>query len=123
MNDHEIEVMAWCSSVKENVTIGFGVCYDPTKETLSSLGSDWIIEGISDSFWENYTEFEPGLYKANSLIRNDPTLSIEQALYEVFGEFCLSFDVAESDEVVSCDVDINRHIYSLLENCSTNNLR
>jgi hypothetical protein len=46
---NEIEISAYCYSEKEDVGIGFGVYLD-AKESLDELGTDWIDEGISDSF-------------------------------------------------------------------------
>ncbi len=114
MEDKEIEIMAWCTSKKESVSLGFGVTFNP-RGYPDGLSSEWIYEGIGDSFWENYADFEPGIDKARQLACNNPTMKLEQALSEVFGCFDISYEVDGVEKQLHYDVDVNEIIYSLLK--------
>lgn len=113
MDDKEIEIMAWCSSEKEPVSLGFGISYNP-KDHPDGLVLDWIYEGIADSFWENYRDFEPGIDKARQLVSDNPSMTIEQALFEVFGCFEISYEVDGVEKEFHNDIDVDSDIYSLL---------
>lgn len=113
MDDKEIEIMAWCSSEKEPVSLGFGISYNP-KDHPDGLALDWIYEGIADSFWENYRDFEPGVDKAKQLLCNDPSMTLEQALLKVFGRFDISYEVDGVEKECLYDIDVNSDIYLLL---------
>lgn len=110
----EKEIWAYCYSEKEEVSIAFGTSFDPNEETIDLLDTAWIDEGISDSFWENHHEFEPGIEKAIDLLNKNNSLTIREALFMVFGEFSISYEVDGKETDLSFDVDINECIYSLL---------
>lgn len=83
----EREIIACCYSEKEDVGIGFGTSFDSDEESLDTLDTEWIDVGMSESFWENHFEFEPGIKKAKQLIQSNSHLTFRQALYTVFGDF------------------------------------
>lgn len=114
MDDEEIEIMAYCSSEKVPASLGFGVCCSP-EEYPDGLSSDWIYEGIEESFWENYEEFEPGIDKARQIAVDNPSATIEEVLFEVFGRFDISYEVDGAERECHFDVDVNSEIYSLLK--------
>ena len=76
----EIQIMACCYSEKEDVSIGFGTSFDSDSELLDELDTEWIDVGMSESFWENHFEFEPGIEKAKKLADCNSELSFAQAL-------------------------------------------
>lgn len=110
----EIEIMAWCSSEKEPVSLGFGACCS-AEEFPDGLSPDWIYVGIEESFWENYEEFEPGIDKARQIAENNPSVTIEEALFEVFGCFDLTYEVDGAEKECLYAVDVNSEIYLLLK--------
>ena len=116
MND-EIEIMAYCISEKENVSLGFGCSFDPEKDRNWKEETERIFDGMSESFMENFEEFYPGIQKALSLIEMDPSLTYRQALYKIFGHFRTVFEIdgKETDNNVY-DIDFEDDLYNLLEN-------
>lgn len=64
----EINIMAYCYSEKEEVSIGFGTSFS-SEDSIDIIDTEWIDVGMSESFWENHQEFEPGIVKANQLIK------------------------------------------------------
>jgi hypothetical protein len=106
---------AYCYSEKTDVTIGFGISLDTDTETIESLGTEWIDIGLSESFWENHNEFEPGLEQALQLVENNPNLSQKQALYSVFGNFLLSYELDGNELNHTFNYDANQAIYDMLE--------
>lgn len=110
---NEIEISAYCYSEKEDVGIGFGVHLD-AKESLDELGTDWIDEGISDSFWENAFEFDSGIEKAQKLNDENPNLTYRQALYSIFGDFTITYKIDEKEVALKLDIDANQAMYDLL---------
>lgn len=115
MDDKEIEIMAWCSSETEGVSLGFGISYNPQKHP-DGLPLDWVYEGMADSFWENYRDFEPGIDKARQLVCNSTSMTLEQALFEVFGHFNISYVVDGVEKNLGYDIDADKAMYPLLEN-------
>ena len=113
----EKEIWAYCYSEKEDVSIAFGTSFETNEETLESLGTDWIDEGLSDSFWENHHEFEPGINKAKALLNQNNSLTIREALFMVFGKFSISYEVDGKETNLLLDLDINDWVYSLLDGC------
>ena len=111
----EIEIHACCYSDKADVAIGFGKSYESKSTKLSDAGYEWIFEGIGDSFWENHEEFEVGIAQAKMLSAENRAMTFRQALYAVFGDFNLEFEV--NGELVEPDsnVDVNEFMYELLE--------
>jgi len=111
----ECEISAYCYSQKENVGIGFGVTFNSDEESIDTLDTEWIDIGVSESFWENHFEFEPGIEKAKLLIRSNPALSFRQALYIVFGDFSLSYEIGGEEINLNLELDINQAMYDMLE--------
>lgn len=112
----EIEIHASCYSEKADVSIGFGITCESKSDNLSEVGYEWIFEGISDSFWENYEEFEAGIFQAKIINANNSSITFRQALYAVFGNFDLEFEV--NGVLVELDnrIDVDEIMYDLLEN-------
>ena len=111
----EIEISAVCYSEKEDVSVGCGIYFDAEAESIGQLDSDWIGIGMSESFWENYEDFEPGIDKAKRLIEGDSNLTYRQALYSVFGNFNISYEVDGKESNLEFEIDANEFIYNMLE--------
>ncbi len=118
MSNEELLLDIICSSEKEDVSIGFGSSYNPydnIDSTIKSIvESEWVSEGIGESFWENYFQFKPGVEKAMLLIKSNPQLSPKQALFEVFGNFYLTFQINGVE--YDCEYNPNEEMYSHLIN-------
>ena len=112
----EIEIMACCYSEKEDVSVGFGIGFDADTRSIEQLDSEWIWIGMSESFWENYEEFESGIDKAKQLIEGDSNLTYRQALYSVFGNFNISYEVDGKESELDFEIDANEIMYDMLEN-------
>lgn len=112
MMEHEIS--AYCYSEKENVGTGFGLSFDSSEDSIKTIGIDWIIVGMSESFWENAFEFDAGIEKASMLIEENSNLTYRQALYEVFGDFILSYEMDGKAIDFKCEIDANQAMYDLL---------
>ena len=110
----EREISAYCYSEKENVGIGFGISFDPDKDSIETIGIDWIREGMADSFWENYREFDAGIEKASILIEENQNLTYRQALYAVFGDFILSYEIDGKEVDYESEIDENQMMYDML---------
>lgn len=113
--NNELEIWVRCSSEKECCFLEFGTCLSP-EEKLD--GIDWVYEGISDSFWENYSDFEPGIDKARQLVHNNPSMSFKEALFEMFGHFSVTYQVNGCTKKLNINVDYDETIYSILGRCS-----
>ena len=111
----EIEIWACCYSEKADVSISFGTSVEFSDECAAILDVEWIYEGMSDSFWENHEEFEDGIAKAEALHRNDNSLTLHQALYKIFGDFRLCYEVDGKERDLNIDFDANASMYALLE--------
>ena len=114
MDNNFCELWAQCFSEKNVVSIGFGVEYDSNTQSIEDLGYDWFYEGLEGSFWENYREFENGIQKAKDILSKDSSISYRNALYEVFGDFKVSYEVNGTNCEVEMDIDINEEMYLLL---------
>lgn len=112
---NEREITAYCYSEKEDVSIGFGVSFNIAEESIETIGTDWIDEGISDSFWENHYEFELGIEKAKQLMSVESNLTFRQALYSVFGDFLITFQVNGEEKQLNFEFDLNDVMYCMLE--------
>lgn len=114
MDSREVEIWICLSSEKESVSLSWGISYDP-EENPDGPGTDWLFDGTSgESFWENYSDFEPGIEKAKQLNELDPSLSFRQALFEVFGHFTVSYEVNGDETELDYDIDGDDVMYSLL---------
>lgn len=110
----EKQLWICCFSDKEEVSISFGASIDSYDLANGNLDTDSIIESLSDSYWENCDEFENGKDKAKLLQKEDGILTYKDALYKVFGDFSMSFEVDGEEVNLSVDIDINDCIYALL---------
>lgn len=110
----EQHLSAYCYSEKEDAGIGFGVSFDSDEDSIETIGCDWINIGMSESFWENVFEFDAGIEKASMLAEENPHLTYRQALYEVFGDFRLSFELDGKNIDFECDIDESQAMYDLL---------
>ena len=111
------EIFAYCSSEKTDVSIGFGTSFVSENDHFDYPSPDWITEGIEDSFWENYEEFEIGIQQAYQLRCEEKTLNTRQALFTIFGHFNISYKVdgLEADINYNYNIDVDEIIYSMLE--------
>lgn len=112
----EIEIWACCYSEKADVSISFGKTIESEDGYIDLLDTEWIYEGMSDSFWENHEEFELGISQAEALRNSDCSMTFHQALYNVFGNFTLCYEVDGAENNLEFDVDANISMYALLEN-------
>lgn len=110
----ELIIWACCYSTKEDVSISFGTTISSDAFSTNDIDADCISEGLSDSFWENYSDFEEGINKAKELQKENAALTDKEALYQVFGEFSISFEVNGQETELALNQDINDCIYSLL---------
>ena len=110
----EIEISAYCYSEKQDVGIGFGTFFNPEEETVQTLGKEWIEIGVSESFWENVQEFEPGVKKAKEIIKENPNITYKQALYNIFGDFSISYEMEGEKVSLELEIDTNQAMYDLL---------
>lgn len=107
----EIEINAECICEKEPASLGFGI-YCLPEELPDNI--DWIVEGISESFWENYDEFMPGIDRAKCLMEGNPEISYEQALFSVFGHFHIRFEVDGREKEIAYDINPDNEMLELL---------
>lgn len=110
----EHEITACCSSEKTDVSIGFGTSFVSENDHFDYPSPDWITEGIEDSFWENYEEFEIGIQQAYQL-RCKKNLNTRQALFEIYGHFNISYKVDGLEADINYIIDVDEIIYSMLE--------
>lgn len=116
MEDNEIMLDVVCYSEKEKVRLGFGFCIsEEDKERKTISDSDEIEIGIGESYYELYSEFEPGINKARELIKDRRCSSIDDALREVFGHFKLSFSIDGIDEDFDCDFDVDKCVFDVIK--------
>ena len=111
----EIEIWACCSSENVDASIAFGVSAKADIEPIEDVGIDWIFEGLSDSFWENYYVFGPYIESATASLKNNSELSPHQVLFNIFGKFTVIYEVNGKKTELDFDVDINSLVYTLLE--------
>lgn len=113
MEEHEIN--ACCSSDKTGVSIEFGTTLVSVSNHFDYPSPDWITEGIGDSFWENYEEFEVGIQQAYQLRCENNTLNTRQALFAIFGHFNISYKVDGLEADINYNINVDDIIYSMLE--------
>ena len=111
----DIEIMACCYSEKGDVSIDFGTSYSSEDGLLDHLDAEWIYTGMGESFWENIDEFKGGIEKAKQYIQDNPDLSFRQALYSIFGDFFISYEINGEEADIDLEVDVNQAIYDMLE--------
>ena len=110
----EYEISAYCYSEKENVGICFGMLFDSDENPIETIGMDWVNIGMSESFWANTFEFDVGIEKASALIEKNPNLTYRQALYTVFGDFFLSYEMDGKKVDFEYEIDANQIMYDFL---------
>ena len=111
-----VEIMACCYSekayVSANCEIGFE--YDNWEEESQDL--DWLEVGMSEYFQENYFEFEAGIEKSKKLMEENKGISFKDALFMVFGNFNIEFEVSDESLEFNPTIDVNKLMYSLFLN-------
>lgn len=70
---------------------------------------------MTDSFWENHRDFGPGIDRAKRLVFNNPSMTLEQALFEVFGHFTIFYEVNGVEQKLDYDIDADEIMYSMLK--------
>ena len=111
----EIEISAYCYSEKEDAGIGFGFSCDEG-DSMNALDTELIEIGLSESFWENYFEFEPGIEKAKQLLIDNQNLTLREALFAVFGHFAIVYTIGEEESELNLDINVDEVMYKMLEN-------
>ena len=114
MDKNLCELWVFCFSENNKGSIGFGVEYDSSTQTIEELGHDWFYEGLTDCFWENCQEFEDGIQEAKDIILKDSSISYRDALFEVFGNFKVAYEVNGIVRELEMNIDINKEMYRLL---------
>ena len=99
----EIEIMACISSEKGYGSLGFGVSGEA--ETVEDLGTDWLFEGIGDSWWENCSEFEDDVEAVRKACEENKDLSWADAITQVLGHFTISYEVNGVETDLHYDFD------------------
>ena len=95
-----------------DVTLRFGL---ELTGSIDEVGTDWIYEGIADSYFENSWEYDEYILRANELI-NSKGISREAALREVFGRFSVLFELEGNPVIINYDVDaVNEQMYAYIE--------
>ena len=46
------------TSEKNHIRLEFAILFDPEKEPIETLGTEWIKEGLTEAFWENAELFK-----------------------------------------------------------------
>ena len=59
----ETEVWVTCYSEKTDISISSGIYIDSADGSIDISDTGIIYEGLSESFWENYREFEEGVLR------------------------------------------------------------
>jgi len=109
-----IEISASCCSEKTDASIGFGVGFESVTGEIDLEDTDWIFEGMGDSFWENHDEFEAGIQQAETLMEVKPDLTFRDALFAVFGHFTITYEVNGEEKALAYIIDVDAAMYDLL---------
>ena len=115
-NKKEITLWAYCycEKTENSLRCGFDVTGLDLSVELPDLGG--VVEGISDSFWELYFEYEPGVEKAHKLVKEGKCANLKQALLETFGHFHIRYEMEDAgEEDLDYKIDADELMYSLLE--------
>ncbi len=116
MEDNEIMLDVVCYSEKEDVSLGFGFGISENEKENKRIDEPGDIAiGISDSYYELYCEFEPGINKAKELIKEGRCSSVDEALREVFGHFELRFSINGVDEEFEYDFDVDECVFDVIK--------
>ena len=111
----ETEVWVTCYSEITNVSISCGIYIDSVDGSIDVPDTRMIYEGLSESFWENYQEFEDGVEQADAMYEGGPALSFEQAILSVFGHFIISCTIDGKEIDLGIDPNADDFMYSLLK--------
>lgn len=111
----EIEVWVTCYSEITNVSISCGIYVDSVDNSLDIADFENIYGGLTESFWENYQEFEDGVEQADSQCESNPTLTFEQAILSVFGHFYISATIDGKETDLGIDPNADDFMFSLLK--------
>ncbi len=84
------------ASKKNQIRLEFAILFDPEKEPIETLGTEWIEEGLTEAFWENVE-----LFKDTSL--------------EQFGGFNISFELDGEKVEYPFAFDVNYAMQELLK--------
>lgn len=109
----EIEIMAHISSERGYGSLGFGISGEA--ESLEDLGTEWLYEGIGDSWWENCSEFEDDAEAVRNAIEENDALSWKDAVIQVLGHFYISYEVNGVETVLNYDFDFEKIMIDYLE--------
>ena len=112
MDEEYKEIWGNCRSELVDVTLRFGLV--ELTGSIDEVGTDWIYEGIADSYFENSWRYDEYILRTNELI-NSKGISREAALREVFGRFSVLFELEGNPVIINYDVDaVNELMYELL---------
>lgn len=109
-----VEIFASCNSEKTDASIGFGTGFESATGGIDLEDTDWIFEGMGDSFWENHDEFEAGIQQAEVVMGENPGLTFRDALFAVFGHFSITYEVNGEEKDLAYAVDVDTAMYDLL---------
>ena len=84
------------TSKKNHIRIEFAILFDPEKEPIETLGTEWIEEGLTEAFWEN-----------EELFKDTPT--------EEFGSFDIFFELDGEKVEYPFAFDVNYEMQELLK--------
>ena len=101
--DKEIEITVHIFSEKGDGSLGFGVSGEV--ESLEDFGTDWLYEGIGDSWWENCSEFEGDAEAVRQTLEENDSLSWKDAVFHSLGRFCISYEVNGVNTDLNYDFD------------------
>ncbi|MBQ6532618.1 MAG: hypothetical protein IJI33_06415 [Solobacterium sp.] len=112
LTDDYREMWGYCRSECVDVPpLAFGLEFTGS---VDEQDSEWIYEGIGDSYFENSWQFDDYIEKANQLI-NSKGISREAALKQIFGRFIISFEIDGKPAIIKYDEDaVNDQMYELL---------
>ena len=85
------------TSKKKEIKLEFAILFDPEKEPIETLGTEWIEEGLTEAFWENENLFP-------------------DASFEEFGGFELSFELDGEKVAYPFALDVNAVMLQIFKN-------
>ena len=107
MEKNNIVVWFYCESEKEPsacCAYAYGI---PENMSDEELYESFIYNGdiLGEAFAEMAPEFEPGIKKAESLLRNGAYTSLREAIKEVFGQFVVACEVDGVEKEINWNID------------------
>lgn len=116
MSKEESYVTISCSSEKEAASICVGFKIDSNEMELDDKFEIDVLL-MEECFWENYHEFESGIFKIKQINENNEHSNLRKACTEVFGVFSVELEI--NDEKVmpeqSLVSKIEEAMYTILE--------